>query len=152
MFYISHRGNTQGPEPNNENKPTYILQAIRKGYQCEIDIWYVHNQLYLGHDKPETPISDNFLIENACVLWVHCKNLQAISYLKTLPYSFNYFFHDKDEYTITSRGYIWGNINSKLNSDVICVMPEKYLKSKLDLNSIRGICSDFIQQYSNHIT
>lgn len=149
MLYISHRGNIHGPNPYDENKPDYILNTIKKGYQCEIDIWNINDKLYLGHDKPDTPINKEFLINNRDVLWIHCKNLEAISYIKKLPYQFNYFFHDKDTYTLTSTGYIWGNINSELNSDVICVMPELY-NFKINISNCKGICSDFIESYNNY--
>ena len=34
---ISHRGNIKGPQPDKENRPSYIDCAIGNGYQVEID-------------------------------------------------------------------------------------------------------------------
>ena len=31
-IYIAHRGNTDGPNPNRENDPTYIDEAINAGF------------------------------------------------------------------------------------------------------------------------
>ena len=39
MFYfISHRGNLNGPDRDNENKQSYIEFALNKGFDVEIDI------------------------------------------------------------------------------------------------------------------
>jgi glycerophosphoryl diester phosphodiesterase len=44
MKLIAHRGNTEGPNPLEENKPEYIEEAIENGFDVEIDIWFVHKQ------------------------------------------------------------------------------------------------------------
>ena len=51
MKLISHRGNLHGKNPDLENRPDYILQALKKGYHCEIDVWLIRNKIFLGHDK-----------------------------------------------------------------------------------------------------
>ena len=55
--YISHRGNLYGRDLDRENNLTSILEVINDGYDCEIDLWLLDNQLFLGHDKPENKIS-----------------------------------------------------------------------------------------------
>ena len=37
MKLISHRGNIDGPQPDRENSPNYINEAIEAGYNVEID-------------------------------------------------------------------------------------------------------------------
>lgn len=146
MYYIAHRGNLNGCIPERENKPDYILEAINAGYDCEIDVWLIDDRLYLGHDKPETLITFDFLNDNKKYLWIHCKNIGALS--KLINCDMNCFFHDKDVYTLTSKGVIWGNINSEL-CDGICVMPELYMYTLTDLEVLKckGICSDYIEIY-----
>ena len=41
MKLIAHRGNISGPNPEKENHPDYILEAIRLGYvpEEEYDNW-----------------------------------------------------------------------------------------------------------------
>jgi len=56
MRLISHRGNINGKFESYENEPNYIDLAIKKGYDVEVDIWYIGNILYLGHDKPQYEI------------------------------------------------------------------------------------------------
>ena len=148
MKLISHRGNTNGKNPLLENKPDYIIYAINQGYDCEIDVWINNSKLFLGHDAPETEIKLDFLETYKDRLWIHCKNINALDYL--IQKDFHCFFHDKDTYTITNKGYIWGNINSPLTNNTICVMPELHDKSSFEqsqLYNCEGICSDFIRNY-----
>ena len=134
MLIIAHRGNTNGPDPATENREETIVSAITEGFDCEIDVWRIDGQLWLGHDGPEYATSLSFLETYQHALWVHCKNLNALVYLKD---QFNCFFHDKDTYTLTSKGYIWGNIGSPTTEKVICVMPPG------DHGVCLGICTDF---------
>ena len=48
MKIISHRGNLSGPDPKQENKPSQIINAIQKGYEVEIDVWFKDKKFYLG--------------------------------------------------------------------------------------------------------
>jgi len=134
MLIIAHRGNTNGPNAETENKPETIVDAIAGGFNCEIDVWRIDGHLWLGHDGPQYKISLSFLIQFHNVLWVHCKNLDALLELKD---TFNCFFHDKDTYTLTSRGFIWGNIGSPTTDNVICVMPPGD-----EIGSCLGVCTD----------
>lgn len=147
MIFIAHRGNINGPNIERENTEEYILEALSKGYDCEIDLWVIDNILYLGHDKPIHKTSKEFILNNSNNLWIHCKNHQALQYLINIDT--NYFYHDKDNYTITSKNIIWGNINSEIINNMICVMPEKYTQhiNKSHLLKCIGICSDYISCY-----
>ena len=128
MILIAHRGNLYGPNPEKENKPDTIEEAINHGF-------------YLGHDYPETPITIDFLNKYVNHLWVHCKHLDSLVRLKD---SFNCFYHNRDVYTLTSKGYIWGNINSPTHSQIIQVMPEK--SETFSMNCC-GICTDYPFRY-----
>lgn len=63
MILISHRGNRTGPNKDQENKPIFIDDALNKGFDCEIDIRMVDDQLYLGHDEPQYKIDIWWLYE-----------------------------------------------------------------------------------------
>ena len=43
MKLISHRGNLEGRKPELENNPEYIDEALSKGYDVEIDVWWSGN-------------------------------------------------------------------------------------------------------------
>lgn len=143
MRFIAHRANLYGPNKQSENKQDTIETAISLGFDCEIDVWYLNNTLWLGHDYPETLTSYEFLEKHNDRLWVHCKNLEALLMLKT---KFNCFYHDKDVYTITTKGHIWGNVGSPMNSQVIQVMPERAGVFSFDC---AGICTDFPVHYKD---
>lgn len=142
MILISHRGNINGINKKYENNPTYIQSAINKGYNVEIDVWY-KNAFFLGHDRPQFKVSQKFL-ENK-KFWCHAKNLEALEKLQKLKTK--YFWHQEDDYTLTSNGYIWTYPGKKLSKKSICVLPE--LNKKKLPKLISGICSDFIERYKN---
>ena len=52
MRKISHRGNLFAPNPERENSPHYIFEALAEGFDVEIDVWYQNGMIQLGHDKP----------------------------------------------------------------------------------------------------
>ena len=106
MIRIAHRGNVDGPS-TQENRPSYLREAIDRGYDIELDLWKVNNLLWLGHDAPQYPIPEDFLTEVGHAAWIHCKNLEALDYLVNHLPQLNFFWHQEDSYTLTSQGYIW---------------------------------------------
>ncbi len=145
MKLISHRGNVDGRNEPSENNPKYIDNAISLGFDVEIDLWFVDNSNYLGHDKPEFIIDLNWLYERKDKLWVHCKNISALNYLKNTDINFNYFFHQNDDVTITSMGYFWTYPGKELTKNSIACLPE--ISDFNNLESCMGICSDFISNF-----
>lgn len=98
--HYSHRGNIIGPT-DKENHPDQIDYALSCGYGVEIDVWKIGHKYFLGHDRPQywTPLeyllNKNFLI--------HAKNVAALNSLMEHTHC---FWHETDNYTITSRGEI----------------------------------------------
>ena len=137
MFKISHRGNVQGPNKQLENKPGYVMQALRLGFDVEIDVWYERENFYLGHDQPDYIIEKSFLLQKK--LWCHAKNINALQQMIVLGVK-NCFWHQEDDCTLTSSGYIWTYPGKELTTHSICVMPD----SLENLESIAGVCSDYI--------
>tara|TARA_Y100000992_G_scaffold1085_1_gene659 strand:- start:1504 stop:1962 length:459 start_codon:yes stop_codon:yes gene_type:complete len=146
MFYISHRGNIHGPNKRNENKVEYIENASNQGFDVEIDVWYYKNNFYLGHDKPLYKVKKSFLLRKN--FWCHAKNLDALVNLEKIKS--NYFWHQNDDYTITSKGYIWAYPGKKLNKNAIYVLPEWCKKFDTTLKYC-GVCSDYIEKYRKKI-
>lgn len=152
MKIIAHRANINGPSSKNENQLSSIKDCLDLGYDVELDIRLLEGKLYLGHDKPQLiiTIEELGMIKNK--VWVHCKNLQALSFFSQIDEEFNYFWHEEDSYTLTSKGYIWAYPGKELSPECICVMPEinyptnnmKYLRNL----SISGICTDYPNLFS----
>ena len=60
MIYISHRGNLDGKSEKDENNPEYVMNAVKKGFDVEIDVWFKEGNFFLGHDDPKFKIERNF--------------------------------------------------------------------------------------------
>ncbi len=142
MKLISHRGNINGKIPEAENHPEYINDAIRLGYEVEIDIWWVNGKTYLGHDKPQYEINNKWLEERIDKLWVHCKNVELLNWIRNTL--LHYFWHETDTITLTSKNYIWAYPGKQPIMGSIAVMPELNQESVL---GCIGVCSDFIENY-----
>jgi hypothetical protein len=140
MKLIAHRGNLDGPS-EEENKPSLIENVISLGYDCEIDVRYIDQKLYLGHDNPDYEIDLQFLLLYSKNLWIHCKNVEALDYL--LSFDLNLFWHQEDNYTLTSKGYIWCYPGMNTTTRSIIVMPEW---NNFTITEAYGICSDYIHK------
>ena len=141
MRLISHRGNTKGRNEPAENSPDYVKNTIKKGFDVEIDVW-LEDRLYLGHDKPEYKCSMNFLVMNASKLWIHCENLEALEALNGIK-RLNIFWHQKDDHTLTSKGYIWTYPNKKVCEKSVIVVKNAL---SYDGTKCHGLCSDIIEE------
>ena len=147
MLLIAHRGNIQGPDPKKENSPDYIDAAIEHGVNVEVDIRYINGKFWLGHDEPQYEVSLEWLSKRVYKMWIHAKNLAALNwFLKDLN-SWNVFWHQEDDYTITSLGYIWAYPGSELSDKSVCVMPESVGEDYDPGTNILGICTDFVEKY-----
>ena len=142
MILISHRGNING-KSDEENHPNHIDIALRQGFDVEIDVWKVNQvEWYLGHDEPQYKVSIDFLKNKK--LWCHAKNIEALN--KMLKHNIHCFWHQKDDVTLTSKGYMWTYPNKMLTDKSICVLPEKNNENP---KKCFGICSDYIVNYKD---
>lgn len=146
MLFISHRGNRNGPNPDKENHPDYIRSTRARGYLVEVDVWWL-NGWVLGHDAPQYDIKDTFFTEMGnTVIW-HAKDSQAFERL--VANKSHCFWHEDDDYTMTSNGYPWVYPKKRLFTGAICVMPE--LGFNGTLFECAGICSDHITKYQKEL-
>jgi hypothetical protein len=149
MILISHRGNIDGPEEKSENDPKRIDLCINLGYCVEIDLRVKNKKLYLGHDEAQYEIDENWLLQRKNNLWVHCKEKESFNEALKLR-RLNCFWHDTDDYTMTSFGYVWAYPGKEsVGSMCIAVMPERCWAPEETLKkSFFGICTDEIDKYS----
>ena len=138
MRIISHRGNLCGPE-ENDNVPSKIQEAAER-FLVEIDVWHIKNQWFLGHDKPEHLVSFEFISHPNFI--IHTKNLDALSSL--INTDLHYFWHQADDFTLTSKNLIWTYPNKKVtpNSIIVCQTQEEVKKYKS--TKVWGICTDYV--------
>jgi len=156
MLVISHRGNVSGKDPSIENDPTHIDRCIRGlEINVEVDLWIFENnqfvEFWLGHDEPQYEVSFEWLFTRRNFLWIHCKNMLALVYLHNHHETekLNFFWHETDDFTMTSRGFIWAypGIDVSLPIRGIAVMPED---SGLNIRNFYGICTDTPEKYLIH--
>ena len=141
MIFISHRGNIDGKYPEFENNPIQIDRALKNGFDVEIDVWYKDGIWYLGHDEPFYPINLEYLKNDK--FWCHAKNIEALN--KMLKEDIHCFWHQEDDVTLTSKGFMWTYPGKKLTDKSICVLPENYS----EVIDCYGICIDDIIRYKN---
>ena len=146
MVLISHRGNIDGKIPERENHPDYIDQAIALGYDVEIDLWVIGQIFMLGHDEPQYEVSMEWLHQRLHKLWIHCKNVTALEYANFFHdiKDLNYFWHEEDTATLTSKGHVWVYPGKQPINQSIAVMPEIYNE---EVTQCKGVCSDYIKKY-----
>ena len=147
MKIIAHRANLFGPMEESENDPLMVDKCIEMGFDVEIDLWFDKNkqQFLLGHDKGEYSIDLGWILERRKSLWIHCKGTESILKISEMATDLNYFWHNKDDYTFTSKGIIWAYPGNVVNEIGVLVMPEwanERLESQ-NVDSCYGICTDY---------
>lgn len=146
MIIISHRANLYEINKQTENNPYQILKCLSDGFDVEIDVWNLENEYFLGHDEPQYKIDSKFL-ENKN-LWCHAKNIQSLREMKSNK-KINCFWHQEDDYTLTSKNFIWVYPNKPLIEGCVAVMPEISSYSLEDLKKCYAICTDKPIYYKN---
>ena len=141
MLKISHRGNINGPDLEKENSIEQIFIAIGKGFDVEIDVWVIDGLIFFGHDYPKYLIDDFIIKKIKDSAWFHCKNLEALLFFANNPVPYVFFWHQKDDFTLTSNGYIWTYPNKDITSSSIIV--DLDLNYKYSNIIPYAICTDY---------
>jgi hypothetical protein len=144
---ISHRGNLYGPNPSTENSPDQLLRAIALGYDVEVDVWYVDGKIMLGHDHPQHEVDKQFINKIINSAWFHCKNVQAMAFFDSQSLGYNYFWHQNDDYALTSHKILWTFPGLEVDDRCVVVMPEAYGKTRSEVINYWGICTDYCIEY-----
>jgi hypothetical protein len=145
MIVIAHRGNLVGPNPLAENNPVYLQAALDAGFDIETDVWSLDGKFMLGHDRPQYEVTREFLVGDR--IWCHAKSTSTLYHL--LEIGAHCFFHDTDECTLTSKGYIWTYPGKILTDKSIMVMPEVEISSTLFYAC--GVCSDYPSEWQDKL-
>ena len=149
LILIAHRGNLNGRNPERENTPKYIEEAL-VNFDVEIDLRFRNNSIWLGHDEADIEINADWLFKNSSKLWIHCKDIESILYLRRLDpngQNLNYFGHDNDDFVLTSKNNLFCIPSKKLNEECVLVMPE-YFNFEYKNEKVLGILTDFPEKYS----
>lgn len=139
---ISHRGCLSGPDNKDENAPWQIREALNIGFDVEIDLWYNNNKLSLGHDSPTYDIAEDFLTDK---MWIHCKNYEAVEYMRNK--NINWFWHDLDKMTLTSQGFIWCFPDVYVAGGITVDLGTPHIINK----NILGVCTDYPIEWKKYM-
>ena len=143
MKLIAHKGNVNGPNPSTENTPQQIEWCIENGYDVEIDVRYnvEKDKFYLGHDESKYEINWWWLAGKLEHLWIHCKDLTTLHEFTSNTSGYNYFWHQGDDYTLTSKGQIWASSGKPYKDDTVMVIENPEDVKEYDCYAI---CSDYV--------
>lgn len=149
MIIVSHRGNLLGPDPERENTLEAINLALTSGFYVEVDVWYVDNKWYLGHDYPKIEFSIwDFSDKKLKKIIFHCKNFAAMEQLiaenENALYEAPlviYFWHHVDNATLLSDGTPWTYPGYILKGGIACEPNMKEFNSAY--KDVKGICTDY---------
>jgi hypothetical protein len=139
MIIISHRGNTSGSIEEFENRPDLISDLLDKNIDCEIDVWYLNDKFYLGHDFPKYEVDKSYILQKG--LWCHAKNLESLYAMSDCDVV-NFFWHQEDDFTLTSQNIIWTYPNKKTTKKSIIVDTSNNWRDKG--YDCLGVCVDWI--------
>jgi hypothetical protein len=123
-----------------ENGQKYCCDAINAGYNVEVDVHWYDGIFWTGHDRPQYRVDTEFLKKEE--VWCHAKDIQALYELQKI--GAHCFFHQNDNVTLTSKGFLWTSPTHTLTDNSICVLPEL---QKINLDKCEGVCSDYIEHY-----
>lgn len=144
-YYIAHRGNFEGKNPLMENSPSYIDIALKNNFDVEIDLRMKNKRFYLGHDIEQYLIDIEWIEKRKNNLWIHTKNFEAFSWILENKKNWTCFWHQEDNYALTSNNYIWTYPGYNLSHRSIAVMPELTNYDIKKIYNCAGICSDDIK-------
>ena len=140
MKIISHRGNLEGPCPE-ENSSALISKALEAGYEVEIDVRSIEGKMYLGHDTPDEEVDVSFI--NRYDFWVHAKNLEAMHALTEGYFRCNYFWHQQDDFALTSGKYIWTYPGKETcNKTILVALTKEEVDTAIEKKPF-AICTDY---------
>jgi hypothetical protein len=147
MLLISHRGNLYGPS-SEENNPATIEHTLSKGFHAEIDLWVDRTQdsikIMSGHDHAQYVVDLDWLTKRQNQLWIHAKSLSTLEWFLEDDRDWQLFWHQEDDFTITTTGHIWTYPNKQVGSSSIIVAQNLEDTTFYSEKSIYGLCSDFV--------
>ena len=136
-IYISNRGNLARKDPDEENKPDYIENALGQGVCVKTDVWVIKDRTVTGTEHPSTGINLNIFDKEK--LLVQARNPTALLFL--LEEGYHCFWRESDNLIMTNRNFILSYAGSIFPKSII-MLPEE--NAILTNNEYMGICSDFI--------
>jgi hypothetical protein len=142
LVLISHRGNIDGVDEAQENTPSYIQAALKKGFAVACDVIAAHGAFLLPTQSGYQPLpyallsnpqmwflaTDGITLDALCAVNAHAVPVSA-------------------PVALTSVHYLWCMPGADLTTRAIAVFPEYAEAGWLESAEPAGVCSNEISRY-----
>lgn len=134
---ISHLGNIDGRQPDNENKLAYIQKALKAGWHVCVDVVFHCGTFILPYDGGFNPAPPALLSKQR----VWCRAHDPVT-LDALCNVSAHSFLDTQGLALTSAQFVWTLPGHELTPRSIAVFPETATEDWLTIYEPAGLCSN----------
>ena len=149
--FIAHLGNLEGVDEIRQSKPEYVENAMCRGFDASIDVWYLpeSNCLFSGALLPTFFVEKRFLESFHQNLWINCRDIPTLNYFikNYKDTKLNYFlgFNGENSITsLTSQNYIWTKSGDPIWPHSIPFQSKSYEYALSALSELQGVSSNDI--------
>ena len=134
----NHYFNFYGSKPEQRLVEDLMVEAIK---QYGFDGYYIHNSNDAARDllHGDDPLKK---FQAAYPVELYFSNATGYDgeqeFFSKFGLDFNFFWHQKDDFTITSQGFIWCFPGRVLDGKAIAVLPETW-ETEMGLNAIKKV-------------
>lgn len=134
---ISHLGNIDGANPQQENKLSYVEKALKAGWHVCVDVVFYHGGFILPFDGGFNPVPPAFLSKQR--VWCRAHDPETLDALCNVN---AHAFLSTEGLALTSSQFIWTLPTHLLTVRSIAVFPEQVGPEWLAYAEPAGICSN----------
>lgn len=156
MILIANRGNLFGRNPEHENSPFYLNDAIVQGYHVLIDTWWMEGGFWFGKDFPRWKAmggGHEWMQHAMNSVWLRAKNPEALHHASEM--GLNVFWHQSDSYALSTWGHLLGFYGAKsYGPSFVHVLPEQndtWQGDTVSVDSLLTICEHEYAIVSDHV-
>lgn len=135
---ISHLGNTDGRQPENENKLAYVQQALKAGWHVCVDVVFHCGTFLLPYAGGFNSVSGAILAKQR----VWCRAHDPVTLDALCNINAHAFLNTESGLALTSSQFIWTLPGLSLVDRSIACFPEEADFSWLTSAEPAGLCSN----------
>jgi hypothetical protein len=139
---ISHLGNIDGPNPQQENKLSYVEAALKAGWHVCVDVVFHYGTFILPYDGGFNSVSPGFLSKQR--VWCRAHDPDTLDALCNIN---AHSFLATQGLALTSSQFVWTLPGHVLTPRSIAVHPEAADRDWLPQFEPAGLCSDVPARY-----
>jgi hypothetical protein len=140
---IAHLGNTDGRQPENENKLAYVQKALKEGWHVCVDVVYHCESFLLPYDGGFNAVPGSLLAKPR----VWCRAHDPVTLDALCNINAHAFLNTASGLALTSSQFVWTLPNHALVARSIACFPEEADDNWLGLSEPAGLCSDEPRRY-----